>query len=104
MQSSWDHDDVFPVIAGLIDRLYARHRRFVTARELAEELLRNSSGRVAIEEAHRRQDEKASREKIAENMVSWFSQKITEGNSNWSGEFDRIKVDGVWAYKPAKPQ
>ncbi len=33
-------------------------------------------------------------------MVSWFSQRITVGESDWSLAFERTKIDGLWAYKP----
>jgi len=33
-------------------------------------------------------------------MVSWFSQQITVGESDWARAFERTKIDGLWAYKP----
>jgi hypothetical protein len=31
--------------------------------------------------------------------VSWFSQRITMGESEWAGAFERIKIARRWAYK-----
>ena len=33
-------------------------------------------------------------------MVSFLSQRITVGESDWAQAFERTKVDGLWAYKP----
>jgi hypothetical protein len=39
-------------------------------------------------------------ERIAINMVAWFSQRITVGNSPWAARFERTKIDYRCAYKP----
>ncbi len=36
---------------------------------------------------------------IAHNMVAWFSQRITVGESDWAARFDREKRNGKWAYR-----
>jgi hypothetical protein len=36
-------------------------------------------------------------------MVSWFSQRITVGESEWARAFERTRIDGLWAYKPVRP-
>ena len=41
-----------------------------------------------------------SLEWLANNMVSWFSQRITVGESDWAQAFARTKIDGLWSYKP----
>jgi hypothetical protein len=28
-------------------------------------------------------------------MVSWFSQRITVGESDWASAFERTKIDGI---------
>jgi len=33
-------------------------------------------------------------------MVSWFSQRITVGESDWARASERTKIEGLWAYKP----
>jgi hypothetical protein len=39
---------------------------------------------------------KQSLEWLAGNMVSWFSQRITVGESDWARAFERTKIDGLW--------
>jgi hypothetical protein len=33
-------------------------------------------------------------------IVSWFSQRITVGESDWARVSERTKIDCLWAYKP----
>jgi hypothetical protein len=100
MDPSWKHADVFPIIARVIEQAYREHQRFITAQEIATRLLQDSEGRNLVEEAREQQQEQQSLEWLASNMVSWFSQRITVGESDWVRAFERKKADGVWAYKP----
>ncbi len=100
MDPSWKHADVFPIIARVIEQAYREHQRFITAQEIATRLLQDSEGRNLVEAARELQQEQQSLEWLASNMVSWFSQRITVGDSDWVRAFERKKADGVWAYKP----
>lgn len=100
-QPTWRHSDVFPIIAGVIASEHRRHQRFVTAQEIAAGLLHDPDARAIIDAA-REQQQGWSPEHTASNMVAWFSQRITVGESEWQREFERTKIDGQWAYKPAK--
>jgi len=100
MEPSWKHADVFPIIARIIEQAYHDHQRFITAQEIAARLLEDTAGRNLVEAAHEQQEEKQSLEWLASNMVSWFSQRITVGESDWTREFERTKIDGLWAHKP----
>jgi hypothetical protein len=100
MEPSWKHADVFPIIAHIIRQSYREHQRFVTTDEIATGLLRDSEARNLIEAAQDQQEEKQSLEWLASNMVAWFSQRITVGESPWKHEFERTKIDGRWAYRP----
>jgi len=100
MEPSWKHADVFPVIARVIEAAYREHQRFVSAREIATRLLQDPEGRHMVEAAREQQQEQQSFEWLASNMVSWFSQRITVGESDWARAFERTKIDGLWAYKP----
>lgn len=82
MERSWKHADVFPIIARIIEQAYREHQRFVTAQEIAERLLQDTEGRNLVEAAHEQQEDKQSLEWLASNMVSWFSQRITVGESD----------------------
>src|SRR6266478_4468444 len=101
MEPSWKQADVFPVIARIIEQAHQEHQRFVTSQEIAVRLLQTSEGRNLVEAAREQQQEKQSLEWLASNMVSWFSQRITVGESEWAQAFERTKIDGLWAYKPA---
>lgn len=100
MEPSWKQADVFPIIARTIEERYQVHQRFITAQEIAARLLQDGEGRNLVEVAYQQQDDKQSLEWLASNMVSWFSQRITVGESEWALAFERTKIDGLWAYKP----
>jgi ribonuclease HI len=100
MEPTWKQADVFPVIARVIEQAYQEHQRFITVREIATRLLQDPEGRNLVAEAHEQQEEKQSLEWLASNMVSWFSQRMTIGESAWARTFERVKIDGLWAYKP----
>lgn len=100
MEPSWKHVDVFPIVARIIEAAYRELPRFVTAQEIAARLLQDTEARNLVEAARDLQDEKQSLEWLASNMVSWFSQRITVGESDWARAFERTKIEGLWAYKP----
>jgi hypothetical protein len=100
MEPSWKHADVFPIIARVIEQAYREHQRFVTAQEIAARLLQDSEGRNLVEAAREQAQDQQSLEWLASNMVSWFSQRITVGESDWARAFERTKSDGLGAYKP----
>ncbi|MBI3462653.1 MAG: hypothetical protein HY000_06265 [Planctomycetes bacterium] len=102
MEPSWKQADAFPVIARLIEAAYQEQPRFIKADEIAERLLLDSEGRAIVEAAHVEQQDQ-SLEWLASNMVSWFSQRITVGESDWAHAFERKKEEGLWAYKPVPP-
>jgi hypothetical protein len=96
---SWKHSDVFPIIARIIGEEYQRHHRYITAHEISLRLVEDEEAQAIISQAHQ-QVEEQSLEWLATNMVSWFSQRITVGESEWQCAFERAKVDRQWAYIP----
>jgi hypothetical protein len=100
-EPSWRHADVFPIIARVIEGANRELQRFVTAEEIAKQLLKHAEARNLLQAARERQEEKQSLAWLASNMVAWFSQRITVGESKWKRAFERKKIDGRWAYKPA---
>ena len=60
-------------------------QRYIPAHEIAAELLRDPEAMAIIGRAQSQQGERCSAERLAHNMVAWFSQKITVGNSPWTG-------------------
>ena len=103
MEPSWKQADVFPIIARIIEQGYREQQGFVAAHDIARRLLQDTQGRNLVAAAHEQQEEKQSLEWLASNMVSWFSQRITVGESEWARAFERTKIDGLWAYKPVRP-
>ena len=101
MDPSWKHADIFPIIARVIEQEYREGLRFVTAQEIAVRLLQDREGRHLVQTASDQQKNKRPVEWMAGNMVSWFSQRITVGESHWAGMFEREKIDGRWAYRPS---
>jgi hypothetical protein len=100
MKSTWKHDEVFPIIAQIIEQQYQQNPRHITSREIAAQLVQDDAAKSLIQHAQSQERKNLSPEQIARNMVAWFSQRITVGNSPWVARFERTKIDGRWAYKP----
>ena len=100
MKSTWKHEEVFPIVAHIIEQQSQQHQRFITSREIAAQLLQDDAAKSLIQHAQSQERKSWSPERIAHNMVAWFSQRITVGNSPWAGRFERTKIDDRWAYKP----
>jgi len=99
--SPWEHADVFPVIARIIDaQCVSSDAGYVTHDQLTSALLADAEGSALIVSARDKLDEERTAEWIAHNMVAWFSQRITVGDSDWAERFDREKSGGKWAYRP----
>jgi hypothetical protein len=100
MTASWEQADVFPAIARIIECQFLSKGDFVTHDEITSSLAADSEGAGLISRALEESDEAHTAEWIAHNMVAWFSQRISVGESDWKERFDRAKVDGKWAYRP----
>ena len=101
MEPTWKHHEIFPIIAHVIQRQYRGDQRYVPSPEIVTELLRDSEAIAIITRAQSQQGERWSAERLAHNMVAWFSQQITVGASPWTEQFERTKIDDRWAYRPA---
>jgi hypothetical protein len=100
MEPTWKHHEVFPVIAHIIEQQYREHQRYITAHEIATALLQDDAAKSLIAHAQSQQSKDWSADRLAHNMVAWFSQRITVGDSPWAKGFERTKIDDRWAYKP----
>jgi hypothetical protein len=100
MAPTWKQSEVFPIIAQIIRDGCAKESRYITHDEITAGLLADQAAAGIIAHARREQDEKRSLEWLAHNMVAWFSQRITSGQSDWDDAFERQEIDGKWAYKP----
>lgn len=101
-QPTWKHADAFPIIARVIAQMYREHGCFITSQQIAAGLLEDRQARAMIDGAHQQLQHDWSLQRVAANMVAWFSQRITVGQSQWRQAFERTKVKGQWAYKPAE--
>lgn len=100
MPNSWEHVDIFPAIARIISASFDLTHDFVTHDDLVKRLLTDTEAAPIIATAKDQSEEPHTAEWIAHNMVAWFSQKITVGDSDWGHQFERQRVDGKWAYRP----
>jgi hypothetical protein len=101
MEPSWKQADVFPIIARVIGEASQQHQGYVTAHEIATRLIQDCEARPLIEQVREQLGDPHSAEWLAGNMVAWFSQRITIGESECGRAVERVKIDGQWAYKPA---
>lgn len=99
--SAWKQTDVFPIIAAKIERLSASRPGFVPHDAIVEAVLADPEAAAIVETAHHAEPER-SPEWLAHNMVAWFSQRISMGESEWADRFDREFIDGKWAYRPRR--
>lgn len=100
MANSWEQVDIFPVIARIIGETHGSRGEFVTHDEIVSGLLADPEAAPIIGSARDQSSEPHTAEWIAHNMVAWFSQRITIGESHWAEQFERKKIAGKWAYLP----
>ncbi|WP_129633832.1 hypothetical protein [Candidatus Oscillochloris fontis] len=99
MTPSFSQDDVFPIIRRIITAIYREKRDFVTHDEIVAALLNDPSGHREVILAQKVRTNETE-ERVAANMVAWFSQRITVGASVDQNSFERKKIRGKWAYRP----
>lgn len=99
MQPSFQHGEAFPLIARAIAIFASGKDRFVTHDEVVAALLSDPEGATLAADARASAKWETDRQ-AASNMVAWFSQQITVGESPWVQFFDRKRVGGAWAYRP----
>ncbi len=90
MTSAWEHADVLPVIQRIIETGSVESgSAYVTHDQITSSLLFDTEGSSLISAALDQLDEDRTTECIAHNTVVWFSQRITVGESDCAGRFDR---------------
>jgi len=99
MGKYFNQAEIFPIIADSIRKIYQRKREFVSHDEIVQGLLNDPVGKELVDAACQKQNSQ-SREWMAGNMIAWFSQRITEGESEYASEFERTMIGNEWAYKP----
>lgn len=100
-EPSFTYDDAFPVIARLIlAAARSEPQRFVPHDAIVDLVLADRRGAEIVAQARLRSAWADDRE-AASNMVAWFSQQISVGRSEWLQLFERERINGAWAYRPA---
>ncbi|MGD9647177.1 MAG: hypothetical protein AB7U73_15810 [Pirellulales bacterium] len=99
-EPSWNHAEVFPILARLVDSSSCQQPRWLTGSEIAAALLADAAGRALLETARDEHRAGHSLEWYASHVVAWFDRQLAEGTSAWSRGFERRRIDGVWAYRP----
>ncbi|MBM3128084.1 MAG: hypothetical protein FJ009_05530 [Chloroflexi bacterium] len=98
----FNQDETEPIIADVIRKNYKND--FVPHKEIVEALLDDPIGKDLVERACQEQKRQTSNRwsanKMASNMVQWFSKRITDHDSRYERQFERSKFRGGWAYKP----
>lgn len=100
MEHGFEHSDVFPVVARLINSKYLETGEFVPHRELVAAYLADPMGQSLVREA-RKSNSDLSDKQWASNMIAWFSQRFTvDDDSDFRKHFDRKRISRHWGYKP----
>jgi hypothetical protein len=101
VEAKWSDDDVFPVIARAIETLSARQSGYVSHDTIVAQLLGDAEALSYIDAARAGDVADRTREWVVHNMVAWFSQRITVGDSPWGTRFDRQMLEDKWACRVA---
>lgn len=96
---SFQHSDVFPIIARCIGRVPGDASGFASHDAIVAAILADPEGAKAVDYATRKSKIKGARQS-ASTMLQWFSKTITDGSNSWAVFFDREQRSGGWAYRP----
>ena len=93
----FSHGEVFPIIAAIIEAEFIQLKTYVTHEAIVSALLSKPEAQPLFASCPK--DGSRTAEWWAHNMVAWFSKVFTDGRSDWNGRFERLKIDGKWAYR-----
>lgn len=89
---------VYPFIAELIRQMVPERQGWINHREIVAALPQHPEARPLLAEIAAIQGNSVAW--TADNIVRWFSAGYTQGQSAYQDDFERQRVDGVWAYRP----
>jgi len=92
------YQPVYPLVAELIRQRVPEKQAWINHREIVAALSQRPEARSLIAEIAGIQGKSAAW--TADNIVRWFSAHYTQGQSAYQDDFERQRVDGVWAYRP----
>lgn len=106
MGECFEQETVFPIIQDVIQQIckakqthhHDESAMFALHDEIAQSLLTHEKGGIEIQAALQRCPHHTATW-MADNMVQWWSQRYTTRSNDWSGQFQRKKINGSWAYK-----
>jgi hypothetical protein len=82
----FDQDQVFPIIARLINDIYRQKHDWVTHEEIMKAFMADPDGDQEVVAAWRKKPS-WTKEQWAGNMVAWFSQRYTERRTFYIPKF-----------------
>jgi len=91
------HDDVFPLIAKVIENQSAGSADYVTHDRIVSGLLKLKEAQAFLEGCPT--DKSRTKSWWAHCMVAWFSKVFTDGRSEWDRQFERKRIGKKWAYR-----
>jgi len=101
-------DEIFPIIADIIQAKTSGNEHFLSHDELASLLQQDSRAHPLIVRAHEQRaingQYQDSDKNIASNMIAHFSRVYTEGNSEWKDVLGRDRQNNRWAYRYRREQ
>lgn len=95
--TQFNQDEIFPMIARIIQSKCHAKKGYLTHDMIVRAMLEHPEAGRLISNCPN--DERKTAAWWAHNMLAWFSQRITVGESAWRSVFDRKSIDGKWAYK-----
>ncbi len=93
------YKQVYPFIAELIRQMVPAKQAWINHREIVAALTQHPEARPLLAEIAAGHGKPTGGP--ANNVVQMFSKNYTNGQSDYQGDFERQRVDGVWAYRPA---
>jgi len=95
--ASFRHRDVFPVVSQVIREHSATQASTIGHKSLTIAFLHNQAGFHLVEAA--KLGSKLTGDRLASNMVAWYSKTITTGTNPYQSMVERRRVAGKWAYR-----
>ena len=97
-ESAFSHEDVSPIIAGIIREQVGESGAYVKHRELVAAMLAHPEAKEQIDSAVEQRGH--SPKQWASWMVQSFSAAMTADRSDFEEAFERKRIDDQWAYRP----
>lgn len=101
-ESGFTLGEVLPIVAQTIEALSRSTEGFVHHRDIVAALVASPALQPLLERLAAEDPGAKPGEWWASNFLQWFSQRITVRSSPWQDHFERLEIDGSWAYQVAR--